>query len=197
MKKEIKWSIDQAHSEIAFKVRHLMISHVKGTFKVFDASIYTTEKDFSTANIDLWIDAASITTGDEERDKHLAGAEFFDTEKHKQINFVSSTIGKKDADGKHELWGELTMKGITKNIKLSVQFGGIVDDPWGNEKAGFSVEGTLNRSDWDLVWNTPMVVGGFLVGEEVTISCEMELTNISPRDLQMEPEPATAVASVA
>ncbi len=187
--KETKWSIDQSHSEIAFKIRHLMIAHAKGSFKVFDASIYTNAKDFTTAEIDLWIDAASITTGDEKRDVHLKSADFFDVGVHKQITFTSSTIGKPDKDGVHELWGELTMLGITKNIKLEVEFGGIVKDPWGNEKAGFTVMGKIKRSDWGLVWNAPIETGGLLVSDEVSISCEVELTKVSPSTLTMELEP--------
>jgi polyisoprenoid-binding protein YceI len=187
--KKTKWSIDQAHSEIAFKVRHLMISNVKGAFKTFDASIYTNAKDFTTAEIDLWMDASSITTGDAKRDEHLKSADFFDVKNHKQITFTSSTIGKPDADGNQELWGELTMIGITKNVKLNVQFGGIIKDPWGNEKAGFTVAGKINRSDWELVWNTPIETGGFMVSDEVTISCEIEVINIGQNDLKMELEP--------
>ena len=186
MKKETKWSIDPAHSEIAFKVRHLMIAHVKGTFKKFDASIYTSGKDFTTAEIDLWIDASSITTGDDKRDEHLKSVDFFDVKNHKQLTFVASTIGKKVIDGNQELWGELTMVGITKNIKLNVQFGGIVKDPWGNEKAGFTITGKLNRSEWGLNWNSAIETGGFLVSDEVTISCEVELLNAGEKDLIME-----------
>ena len=187
--KETKWSIDPSHTEIAFKIKHLMISYVKGSFKVFDASIYTYGKDFTTAEIDLSIDTASISTGDEKRDVHLKSADFFDVEKHKQITFTSSTIGKANKDGVHELWGELTMLGITKNIKLDVEFGGVVKDPWGNEKAGFTVTGKIKRSDWGLVWNAPMEAGGFLVSDEVSISCEVELINVSPSTLTMELEP--------
>ena len=117
---QTKWSLDQAHSEIAFKIRHLMITNIRGSFKTFDANIYTTDKDFTTAEIDLWIDASSINTGDAKRDEHLKGVDFFDTQNHKQITFTSSTIGKEDKDGNHELWGELTIKGITKNVKLIV-----------------------------------------------------------------------------
>jgi polyisoprenoid-binding protein YceI len=186
---QTKWSLDQAHSEIAFKVKHLMIAHVKGAFKTFDASIYTTEKDFTTAEIDLWIDAASVNTGDAKRDEHLKSSDFLDVENHKQITFTSSTIGKPDQDGNQELWGELTMVGITKNIKLNVQFGGILNDPWGNEKAGFTVTGKINRNDWGLIWNTTLETGGFLVSDEVTISCEVELTNVGKKDLKMQLEP--------
>ncbi len=188
MTNETKWSIDQAHSEIAFKIRHLMIAHVKGTFKTFDASIYTTGKDFKTAVIDLWIDASSITTGDEKRDEHLKSTDFFDVQNHKQITFTSNTIGVADSNGDHELWGELTMRGITKNVKLNVQFGGIVKDPWGNEKAGFTVGGKIKRSEWGLVWNTTIETGGLMVSDEVTISCEAELINVGLKELTMELE---------
>jgi polyisoprenoid-binding protein YceI len=185
---QTKWSIDQAHCEIAFKVRHLMISHVKGTFKSFDASIYTNSKDFTTAEVDLWIDPSSIATGDAKRDEHLKSADFFDVNKHKQITFTSSTIGKPDSDGNQELWGELTMLGVTKNVKLNVQFGGIAKDPWGNEKAGLSVSGTIKRSDWGLVWNATIETGGLMVSDEVMISCEIELINKGQEDLTMKLE---------
>jgi len=184
--KETKWVIDQTHSEIAFKVRHLMISHVKGTFKIFDASIYTSGTDFSTAEIDLWIDVSSINTGNEQRDEHLKSFDFFDVEHFKQITFTSNTIAKSDEFGNHELWGEFTLRGVTKTIKLEVEFGGIIKDPWGNEKAGFAVTGTLNRSDWGLLWNTVMETGGIMVGDEVTITCDIELTNVGQRELTME-----------
>lgn len=177
MTNQTKWSIDQAHSDISFKVRHLMIAHVKGSFKTFDASIYTTDKDFSTAEVDLWIDTNSISTGDANRDEHLKGSDFFDTENHKQISFVSSTIGKIQPEGNHELWGELTMKGITKTIQLNAQFGGIATDPWGKEKVGFTVTTKINRSDWGLVWNTTMETGGVMVSDEIHITCELELVN--------------------
>jgi polyisoprenoid-binding protein YceI len=186
MTNETKWSVDMGHSEIAFKVRHLMIAHVKGSFKIFDANIYTTEKDFTTAQIDLWIDAASIITGDEKRDEHLKGADFFDVEHHKQITFTASTMQQPDEKGNQELWGELTMKGITKNVMLNVEFGGIVKDPWGNEKAGFSVTGKIKRSDWELTWNAALETGGFVVGDEISISCELELINTGKKDLLME-----------
>jgi len=192
MSKETKWSIDTTHTEITFKVRHLMIAHVKGSFKTFDASIYTRGKDFTTADIDLWIDASSVNTGDAKRDEHLKSADFFDVAKHKQITFVSSTIGKADAKGIHELWGELTMIGITKNVKLDVEFGGIAKDPWGNEKAGFTVSGKINRKDWGLVWNTALEAGGMMVSDEVTISCEIELLNIGDKDLTLDIDTSSA-----
>jgi len=192
MTNQTKWSIDQAHSEIGFKARHLMIAHVKGTFKKFDASIYTTGKNFSTAEVDVWIDASSITTGDEKRDEHLKSTDFFDVQNHKQITFTSSTMGKPDFAGITELWGELTMIGVTKNIKLNVEFGGIVVDPWGKEKAGLSISGKIKRSDWGLVWNAALETGGIMVGDEITISCEIELVNEGQKDLTMELETSTS-----
>jgi polyisoprenoid-binding protein YceI len=186
MANEIKWSVDQSHSEIAFKVRHLMISFTKGSFKVFDASIYTTDTDFTTAQIDCWIEAASINTGDDARDEHLRSAEFFDVAKFPQISFVASTIGQPEKDGNHVLWGELTMKGITKTLRLDVIFGGVMTDPYGNEKAGFTVTGVINRSDWGLTWNTNLNAGNFMLGEEVTITCDLELINKGGKDMVME-----------
>jgi len=180
--KQTKWSVDQSHSEISFRVKHLMISHVKGSFKTFDANIYTMDKDFTTAEIELWIGASSINTGDEKRDEHLKSADFFDVQKHKQITFVSSAIAKAELEGNHLLEGDLTIKGITKKVKLNVLFGGIITDPWGNEKAGFTVTGKIKRSDWGLMWNATLEKGGLMVSDEVTISCEIELINSGKKE---------------
>jgi polyisoprenoid-binding protein YceI len=165
-----------------------MIANVKGVFKTFDASIYTTSKDFTTAEIDLWIDPSSIDTGDTKRDEHLKSADFFDVNNYKQITFSSSTIGEPDIDGNQVLWGELTMKGVTNNVKLNVQFGGIIKDPWGNEKAGFTISGKIKRSDWGLIWNATIETGGLVVSDEVTISCEVELINKDQADMKMKLE---------
>lgn len=186
-----KWAIDQSHSEISFKVRHLMIAHVKGSFKTFDASIYTYGKDFRTAEIDLWIDASSIQTSDEKRDKHLRSRDFLDVKNHKQITFTSSTMGSVNADGHQEVWGKLTMVGITQNVKLNVHFGGMLNDPWGNERAGFTVSTIINRSDWGLTWNTTTETGGLMVSDEIAISCEVELTKMGQKSLNMQLEPSS------
>jgi polyisoprenoid-binding protein YceI len=183
-----KWSIDPVHSEIEFKVRHLMIAYVKGVFTSFNANIFTTGNDFTTADINVWIDASSINTGDDKRDEHLRSADFFDVKNHKQIGFASKTIGNGGKNGDRELYGELTMKGVTHNIRLDVQFGGIIRDPWGNEKAGFTLTGKINRNDWGLIWNTAIEAGGLMVSEEVIINCEVELTNVGPEELPLEAE---------
>ena len=174
-----KWGIDTIHSEVAFKVKHLMISNVKGVFKEFDASIYTTGEDFMTSEIDFWLNPASIDTGAADRDTHLKSADFFDVENHKQITFIGDTYENVDNDGSYTLWGDLTIKGITKKIKLDVEFGGIMKDPWGNEKAGFTINGKINRKDWELNWNAALEAGGVLVGDEIRISCDIELIKAS------------------
>ncbi|MDP4290484.1 MAG: YceI family protein [Bacteroidota bacterium] len=170
-----KWSIDPIHSEISFKVKHLMITNVKGVFKDFSANIYTAGDDLMTADIDFSMDPASINTGAADRDAHLRSADFFDVENHKQITFVGSKYEKADDEGNYILYGDLTIKGITKQIKLDVEFGGVMKDPWGNEKAGFTINGKINRKDWGLNWNATLEAGGMLVSDEVRINCEVQL----------------------
>jgi len=174
-----KWSIDPTHSEIAFKVKHLMITNVKGVFKEFEASIYTTGEDFMTSEIDFWMNPASIDSGVADRDAHLKSADFFDVENFKQIHFLGNTYEKVDNDGSYTLYGDLTIKDITRQIKLDVEFGGVMKDPWGNEKAGFSINGKINRKDFGLVWNATLEAGGVLVSDDVRISCEVELVKQS------------------
>jgi polyisoprenoid-binding protein YceI len=193
--KKIKWSIDPTHTEIGFKVKHLMITNVKGTFKEFDGSIYTTDENFMTSEIDFWINPASIDTGDAKRDEHLKSADFFDVENHKQITFVGNTYEKVDKDGSYELYGDLTIKGITKQVKLDVEFGGVMKDPWGNEKAGFSVNGKINRKDWGLVWNATLETGGVLVSEEIKISCEIQLLKSNEEDAGVPTEKTESVGN--
>lgn len=175
MPTKTKWIIDPIHTEIGFKVRHLMITNVKGFFKEFDASIYTTGDDFMTAEIDFWLNPASIDTGSADRDTHLKSADFFDTENYKEISFKANTYENVDKDGSYELWGELTIKGISRKIKLDVEFGGVEKDPWGNEKAGFSINGKINRKDWELNWNAVLETGGLMVSNDVSIMCEVQL----------------------
>jgi polyisoprenoid-binding protein YceI len=176
---KVKWAVDPAHSEIGFKVKHLMISNVKGVFKEFDASIYTTGEDFLTSEIDFWINPASVDTGDEKRDGHLKSSDFFDADNFKEISFIGNTIEKVDNDGSFTLYGDLTLKGIKKQVKFDVEFGGVMKDPWGNEKAGFTINGKINRKDWGLNWNAALEAGGMLVSDEVRISCELQLSKQS------------------
>ncbi len=170
-----KWVIDPSHSEIGFKVKHLMVSNVRGVFSEYEASIYTTGDDFMSAEVDFWLNPASVSTRDEQRDGHLKSADFFDVENFKEISFVANTYENVDNDGSYELHGDLTIKGITKRIKLEVEFGGVVKDPWGNAKAVFTINGKINRKDWGLVWNAALETGGLLVSEDVWINCEIQL----------------------
>jgi len=172
---KIKWGIDMAHSTVGFKVKHLMVANVRGWFKEFEASIVTTGEDFLTAEIDFWLDPSSVDTGSADRDKHIRSVDFFDVEHHKQIHFAGNTYEEVDRDGSYELYGDLTIKGITKRIKLDVEFGGILKDPWGNQKAVFNINGTINRKDWGLHWNAALEAGGVLVGDEIHISADLQL----------------------
>jgi polyisoprenoid-binding protein YceI len=178
-KVKTKWGIDPMHSEIGFKVKHLMFTNVRGSFKEYEANIVTTGDDFMTAEIDFWLNPASISTGDEKRDGHLKSGDFFDVENFKEINFVGNTYEKVDNDGSYNLYGDLTIKGIKKQVKLQVEFGGVVKDPWGNEKAVFNINGKINRKDWGLNWNTALETGGVLVSEDVWINCEIQLSKQS------------------
>jgi polyisoprenoid-binding protein YceI len=174
-----KWVIDALHSQIGFKVKHLMFTNVRGYFKEYDASIVTTGDDFMTAEIDFWINPASISTGDEKRDGHLRNSDFFEVDTYKEINFTGNTYEPVDNHGNYTLYGDLTMKGITKQIKLQVEFGGIIKDPWGNAKAVFNIHGKINRKDWGVNWNATLETGGVLVSDEVEITCEVQLAKQS------------------
>lgn len=166
-----KWVFDPTHSELTFKVRHMMITNVKGAFNRF--SIEALGSDILKAQLTVKVDAASIDTNNEQRDGHLRSADFFDTENHGEILFKSTSFVKK-TDDTYQLKGILSMKGISNEIALTAEFGGINKDPWGNEKAGFSIEGTINRKDWGLNWNAALETGGVLVSDEVKIYGEVQ-----------------------
>ena len=170
-----KWALDRAHSELSFKVRHLMIAHVKGEFERFDVSLSTRGKDLTKSSIDVTIDAASISTGDDQRDGHLKSADFFDVSKYPTISFKATSLIKV-LDDEYKLKGILTIKDVSKEVELAVEFGGISTDPWGHEKAGFSLLGKIDRKDFGLTWNAPLETGGVLVSDEVRISGEVQFT---------------------
>lgn len=170
-----KWSIDPAHSEIGFKVKHLVFSNVRGSFREFDAHIYTMGDDFSTAEINVRINPASIDTNNEQRDTHLRSADFFDATQFSEIKLTANMLFPVDQAGNYELYGELTMKGISQPITLEAEFGGLIKDPWGAEKALFSISGKINRKDWGLNYNAALEAGGVLISEDVWIHCEVQL----------------------
>jgi polyisoprenoid-binding protein YceI len=165
------WQLDPTHSELGFKVKHLMITNIKGEFRNFSAEI--DGEDFSKAAISAMIDTSSIFTNEDNRDAHLKNADFFDVDNHKEMTFKGSSLTKID-DENFELTGILSIKGISKEIKLGVEYGGTSTDPWGNEKMGFSINGKINRSDYGLNFNAPLETGGFLLGEEVKISADLQ-----------------------
>ena len=169
-----KWNLDPTHSETGFKVKHMMITNVSGSFEKFDVKVETEGDDFSSANIVFTADLNSISTGNADRDKHLKSGDFFDTTQYPQLKFVSTKLEKKDAET-FVLYGDLTIRGVTKPVRLEADFGGIGKDPWGNEKAGFTVTGKINRTDFNLNWNAALETGGVLVSEEVKLNAEIQL----------------------
>lgn len=171
--KTTKWAIDPSHSEIHFKVKHLMISTVTGTFKEFGAEADLDEEDLPNAQVQFWANTASIFTNDEKRDAHLRSADFFDSEQHPKLTFISTGISKAGANW--ELSGDLTMKGVTRPIVLAMEWNGIQKDPWGNKKGGLQLSGRIDRKEWGLNWNAALEAGGMLVSDEVRILCEIQL----------------------
>lgn len=167
------WVLDPTHSEILFKVKHLMITNVKGEFRNFSATIKSSGNDFNKASIEATILTDSIFTNNDDRDAHLKSADFFEVEKYGQITFVGKSFTSK-GDEEYSLKGDLTIKGISKEIEIDVEFGGLNTDPWGNAKAGFSFETKINRKDWGLNWNAALETGGVLVSEEVKIAGEVQ-----------------------
>jgi polyisoprenoid-binding protein YceI len=161
---------------------HLMISNVKGLFKKFEASIETNENDFTNAKIGLWIDLSSLETGDTRRDEHLKSAEFFDISKHKKITFISDSFEKTGKEGCYNLWGYLTMKGITNRIKLDVKSIEPKNRFYSDDKAGFAVNAKLSRKDWGLNWNMASANGSLMGSDDVYISCEIELLKIQEQE---------------
>lgn len=169
-----KWSIDPTHSEIGFKVKHMMFTNVSGKFDLFDASAATNGDNFEDAGIHFSAQTESINTGNTDRDNHLKSGDFFDAAQFPNLEFKSTSFRKLD-DENYRLEGELTIHGVSKNIHLEVVFGGIGKDPWGNTKAGFSISGKFNRKDFGLTWNAALETGGVLVSEEVRINAEVQL----------------------
>ena len=168
------WISDPAHSEISFKVKHLMITSVKGRFEQFEVKAITDEEDFSKAEITFTAEAASISTGVADRDAHLRSGDFFDAGTYPQLRFVSTDMRKKSND-EFQLTGDLTIRDVTKPVVLDVEFGGVVKDPYGQTKAGFTLEGKINRKDFGLSWGALTEAGVVVVADEVKILCEVQL----------------------
>lgn len=172
-----QWKIDPVHSEIGFRVKHLVVSTVTGTFSKFDASIETTKDDFSDAKFTFEADVDSITTKNEQRDGHLKTADFFDASNHPKMMFVSKSV-KKSSDFELKVVGDLTMRGITKEITLDVIYNGTVAGLGGAKVAGFEVKGKVNRFDFGLQWNALTEAGGVMVSNEVRIEILAEFAKV-------------------
>jgi polyisoprenoid-binding protein YceI len=168
------WKLDPTHSEVAFSVRHLAISKVRGTFETFDATIVTAE-DPAQSTIEGTIDVASVNTNNADRDQHLRTGDFFLADEHPQITFRASGVPALDSSDAFTLEGELTLRGVTKPVTLKGEFGGIATDPWGNTKAGATLTTKINRHDYGVSWNAALEAGGVMLGDDVTITLELQV----------------------
>jgi len=167
------WKLDTAHSKLGFSAKHMIISEVEGQFKEFDINVDAGE-DFADTEIEVTIRAASIETGNSDRDNHLKSPDFFDAVNHEELKFKSRSLERTNKD-EFKLSGDFIIKGISRPIDLDVKYGGKVNDPWGNERVGFQVSGKLNRFDYGLKWNNLMETGGAIVGKTIKINCHVEL----------------------
>ncbi|MEO6491184.1 MAG: YceI family protein [Ferruginibacter sp.] len=168
------WVLDPSHSELNFKIKHLMISSVSGKFTSFTGKVQTEEDDFSSAKINFTTAVNSINTSNEQRDAHLKAVDFFDAVNHPEMHFESNGMEKIDEDN-YKLHGTLSIRGISKQIGLNVEYGGTTIDPWGGTRAGFAISVKINRKDFGLNFSMVSETGGVLLGEEVNLSAEVEL----------------------
>ncbi len=171
---QTKWVADAAHTTIGFAISHMVISEVTGKFDKFTIEVYSDKPDFSDARAIVTIDVNSINTGNAKRDAHLRSSDFFDAQKYPTIKFISKQM-KKVGQNRYKLIGDLTIKGITKEVTLDVLFRGRVRDPWGNTRAGFRITGEIDRRDFDITWNKTLDAGGLVVGNTVKLQIELEL----------------------
>ncbi|MES2733451.1 MAG: YceI family protein [Bacteroidota bacterium] len=168
------WVIDPTHSEIQFKVKHLVISTVTGSFGKFEGQLETGKDDFSDASISFTADINSISTANEQRDQHLKGEDFFDATHHPKLSFRSTSFTK-TGENEYKLIGDLTMKGTTKQVALQVEYGGTQNDFYGNTKSGFEITGKINRKDFGLTWTATTEAGGIVVSDEVRLVVNVQL----------------------
>ena len=166
-----KWAMDPSHSEVHFKIRHLMISNVTGQFSKFAASVETQGDDLTSAKVHFTADVDSISTNNEHRDAHLKNADFFDAATHPQVVFDGSRLEKVD-DENYKLYGTLTMRGVSKEVVMNAEFGGQAQDPWGNTRIGFTITGKVKRKDFGVVM--PAEAGGALLGEDVNLNASVQ-----------------------
>ena len=169
-----KWAIDPTHSEIHFKVRHMMVSNVTGSFDKFEGSVESENEDFEGADIAFSADVASISTNNADRDKHLRSDDFFNAEKYPKLTFQSTSFTKK-SNGDYELKGNLTIRNVTKPVTLGVEYNGSAVDPYGQTKAGFEISGKINRKEYNLKWDAVTEAGSIVVSDEVRLVVNVQL----------------------
>ena len=178
-----KWAIDPAHTEVQFKVKHLVISNVTGSFKTFSGSVTTEGEDFETAKIDFALDVQSIDTNQSQRDEHLRSGDFFDAPNYPQIKFISTSL-KKVSGINYKLSGNLTMRGITQPLDLNVEYGGSEKDGYGNVKHGFEVTGKINRKDFGITHNIVTEAGGLTLGEEIKLIANIQIAQVVEKRME-------------
>lgn len=171
------WAIDPYHSEILFKVKHLVISTVSGKFEKFEGSVITNGDDWNNAAVEFSADIDSINTGVGDRDGHLKSADFFDSANYPKLTYKSTSF-KKKGDNEFVVKGDLTIRGTTRTVELKVDFGGIMKDPYGNIKAGFELSGKINRKEFGLNWSALTEAGGMVVADDVKLSLNVELAKV-------------------
>lgn len=167
------WALDTSHSEIQFKVRHMMISNVTGSFAKFDASAETDGDNIDSAKVTFTADIDSISTNNEQRDGHLKSPDFFDAASHPQLTFTSTGLEKVEGEN-YKLHGNMTMRGTTLPLTFNAEFGGTMVDPWGNTRIGFTLDGKVNRKDYGLNWSAVTEAGGIVVSDEVKLHANVE-----------------------
>ncbi len=166
------WKIDPTHSEVQFKIRHLVISTVTGQFSEFEGSLESESSDFSDATFHFSAKVASISTNNTDRDTHLRSADFFDAENHPELQFHSTRVEKSGDD--YTIHGDMTIKGVTHPLTLKAELGGVADDPYGQTKAGFEITGKINRKDFGLTWSAVTETGGVVVSDEVKLIANVQ-----------------------
>lgn len=170
----MQWHIDAAHSAVDFSVRHMMISTVRGSFAKFSGTVNINEADPTQSTVDVQIEAASIDTRDAQRDAHLRGQDFFDVEAYPYLTFKSKRVERID-ETRAKLIGDLTIRDVTREAVLDVEYNGQAKSPWGTTSAGFEAQTKISRKEWGLTWNAALETGGVLVGDEIKISIQIEV----------------------
>lgn len=168
------WTVDKAHTHVGFSVDHMVVSEVEGKFTDFEGSVVTNGDDLTNATFNFKINVNSVDTGNAKRDGHLKGADFFEAEKYPTMTFKSTKV-EKLADNKYRVYGDFSLHGVTKEINLTLTYGGKITDPWGNTRAGLKIKGEIDRTDFGLEYNSVMKTGGLLIGKEVALSVKIEL----------------------